>query len=179
MIRLQIRQVTANLPFLGRDCPPELVTVPRHQEPLSGQEHGRRVSVVGRAVNKVWYPSTMPVSYRIDLHAGVVFTVFEGRLTNEELLGHQPRVSADPDFRPTMNRVIDFRGVRDVTITAFAVRSVATRHTFASGSRCAIIAGDATSYGYIEMFQTLRSQSGEDIKIFSTVEDAHRWLGLE
>jgi hypothetical protein len=29
------------------------------------------------------------------------------------------------------------------------------------------------------MFQTLRSQSGEDIKIFSTVEDAHRWLGLE
>jgi hypothetical protein len=29
------------------------------------------------------------------------------------------------------------------------------------------------------MFQTLRSQSGEDIKIFSTVADAHRWLGLE
>src|SRR4029453_17502886 len=29
------------------------------------------------------------------------------------------------------------------------------------------------------MFQTLRSQSGEDIKIFSTVEDAHRWLGAE
>ena len=29
------------------------------------------------------------------------------------------------------------------------------------------------------MFQTLRSQSGEDIRIFSTVEDAHRWLGLD
>jgi hypothetical protein len=29
------------------------------------------------------------------------------------------------------------------------------------------------------MFQTLRRQSGEDIRIFSTVEDAHRWLGLE
>jgi len=29
------------------------------------------------------------------------------------------------------------------------------------------------------MFQALRSQSGADTKIFSTVEDAHRWLGLE
>jgi hypothetical protein len=45
-----------------------------------------------------------------------------------------------------------------VNITAFAVRSVATRHTFTSGSRCAIIAGDAKSYGCIEMFQTLQSE---------------------
>jgi hypothetical protein len=29
------------------------------------------------------------------------------------------------------------------------------------------------------MFQALRSQSGADIKIFSTVEGAHRWLGPE
>jgi hypothetical protein len=29
------------------------------------------------------------------------------------------------------------------------------------------------------MFQTLRSQSGADVRIFSTMEDAHRWLGLE
>jgi hypothetical protein len=34
-------------------------------------------------------------------------------------------------------------------------------------------------YAYVRMFQTLRSQRGEDIKIFSTVEDAQRWLGLE
>jgi hypothetical protein len=29
------------------------------------------------------------------------------------------------------------------------------------------------------MFEALRHQSGADIKFFSTVEDAHRWLGLE
>jgi hypothetical protein len=35
------------------------------------------------------------------------------------------------------------------------------------------------SSGHRNMFKNLRSQCGEDIKIFSTVEDAHRWLGLE
>jgi len=120
----------------------------------------------------------MPASYRIDLHAGVVFAVFEGRLTNEDLMDHQRRLSADPDSRPTMNRVIDLRGVTDPAVTAFGVRTVATRRNFAS--RCAIIADDAASSdAYVRMFQTLRSQRGENIKIFSTVEDAHRWLGLE
>src|SRR5262245_58180834 len=87
-------------------------------------------------------------------------------------------MSADPDFRATMNHVIDARAVTATAVTAFGVRLVATPSIFATGSRRAIIAGSANhSSGYLSMFQTLRSQSGEDIKIFSTVEDAHRWLG--
>ena len=108
-----------------------------------------------------------------------MFTVCEGRVTNEELMDHQRRLSADPDVRPTMNHVMDLRGVTEVALTALGVRSIASRRVFASGSRSAIIARDASSYGYLEMFQTIRSQSGEDVRIFSTVEDAHRWLGLE
>ena len=68
-----------------------------------------------------------------------------------------------------------------MSVTALGVRLVATPSIFAPGSRRAIIASEPIplGYGYVRMFQTLRSQSGEDIKIFSTVEDAHRWLGLE
>ena len=117
------------------------------------------------------------------MRAGVVFTVFEGRVTNEELLDYQQRLAADPDFRPTMNHVIDTRGVTDVSVTALGVRIVATPSIFAPGSRRAIIASGANPLrygdGYLRMFEALRSQSGEDIKIFSTVEDVHRWLGLK
>ena len=112
------------------------------------------------------------------MRAGVVFAVFEGHVTNEELLGHQQRLAADPDFRPTMNHVIDTRGVTDASVTAFGLRLLTSRSNLGPGSRRAIIAGDASS-SYVRMFQALRSQSGADIKIFSTVEDAHRWLGLE
>lgn len=122
----------------------------------------------------------MPVSYRIDVRAGVVFTVFEGHVTNEDLLDHQKRISADPDFRPTMHHVIDARAVTEVAVTAFGLRLLATRSSLAPGSRRAIIEGGAaSSYAYLRMFQTLRSQSGGDTRIFSKVEDAHRWLGLE
>ena len=122
----------------------------------------------------------MPASYRIDVRAGVVFSMFEDHVTNEELLDHQHRLSADPDFRPTMNHVIDTRGVTSVSVTALGVRLVTSTSIFGPGSRRALIASDANpSSGYVRMFQALRSQSGADIKIFSTVEDAHRWLGLE
>jgi hypothetical protein len=123
----------------------------------------------------------MPASYRIDVRAGVVFTTFQGHVTNEEVLDHQQRLSADPDFRPTLNHIIDTRGVTSVSVTALGVRLVASSSIFGPGSRRALVASDASpsSFGYVRMFQTLRSQSGADIKIFSTVEDAHRWLGLE
>src|SRR4030095_9983524 len=130
------------------------------------------------------YSPAMPASYHIDVRAGVVFTVFEGRVTNEELLEYQQRRAADPDFQPTMNNIIDTRGVTDVSVTALGVRIVAAPSIFAPGSRRAIIAsGTSPAYrnreGYLRMCEALRHQSGEDIKFFSTVEDAHRWLGLE
>ena len=122
----------------------------------------------------------MPTSYRIDVRAGVVFSVLEGHITNHDLLDHQERLSADPDFKPTMNHLIDTRGVTDALVTALGLRLLTTRSNLGPESRRAIIEGAAiSSYAYLRMFETLRSQTGADIKIFSTVEDAHRWLGLE
>ena len=124
----------------------------------------------------------MPASYRIDLRSGVVYSVLAGHVTNEELLAKHERMSVDSDFRPTMNHVIDTRGITSVSVTALGVRLVTMTSIFGPGSRRALIASDAnpsSGYGYVRMFQALRSQSGADTKIFSTVEDAHRWLGLE
>ena len=122
----------------------------------------------------------MPASYRIDPQAGVVFTVLEGHVSNEMLFDHQKRLSADPDFRPTMNHFIDARGITEVAVSAFGLRLLASRSNLAPGSRRAIITGDATSAdAYFRMFQTLRRQNGGDTRIFSKVDDALRWLGLD
>jgi len=122
----------------------------------------------------------MPASYHIDVRALVVYSVLEGHVTNEELLAKHQRMSVDPDFRPTMNHVIDTRSITSVSVTALGVRLVTMTSIFGPGSRRALIASDANpSSGYVRMFQALRSQSGADVRIFSTVEDAHRWLGLE
>jgi hypothetical protein len=39
MVRLQMQHVTANLPFLGREYPPELTTLPRHQRAAGTSLH--------------------------------------------------------------------------------------------------------------------------------------------
>ena len=122
----------------------------------------------------------MPVSYRVDVRAGVVFTVFEGHVTNEELLAHQQRLASDPNLRPTMNHIIDTQRVTSVSVTALGIRLVASRTNLGPESRRAIIVDSANpSFDYLRMFEALRHQSSADIKFFSTVEDAHRWLGLE
>ena len=77
-----------------------------------------------------------------------------------------------------MNHVIDTRGVMDASVTAFGLRLLTSRSNLGPGSRWANVTGDASS-SYVRMFQVLRSESGADIEIFSTVEEAHRWLGLE
>src|SRR5262249_41773889 len=100
----------------------------------------------------------MTASYRIDLQAGGVFTLLEGHVTNEMLFDHQKRMSADPDFRPTMNHVIDARGVTEVAVTALGIRLLASHSNLSPRSRRAIIEGEATpSLAYVRMFQTLRS----------------------
>jgi len=69
--------------------------------------------------------------------------------------------------------------VTDVSITPAGVRELAKGSIFAPRSRRAIIAGSETVYGYGRMFQILRDTSGDVIRVFWRVEDAHRWLGLE
>jgi len=64
-------------------------------------------------------------------------------------------------------------------VTGGGIRTLAKANIYADGSRRAIIVSGKMAYGFARMFQILRSQSGADIEIFSTVEDAHRWLGLE
>ena len=121
----------------------------------------------------------MPTSYRIDPAAGVVFVTLEGRVTDQDMLEGQWQLAGDPAFRPTMRQCVDARGVTDLSVTAAGVRELAKGSIFAPESRRAIIAGSATIYGYGRMFQILRDVSGDVIKVFWTVEDAHRWLGLE
>ena len=120
----------------------------------------------------------MPAWYRIDPEAGIVFSVFEGRVTDEDLRDHQRRLSADPEFRSTMHQCVDGRGVTDYAVTAEGVRTVARAKIFSAGSRRALVAGSTTCYGYGRMFQLLRHGSGEQIQVFRAVESAHHWLGL-
>src|SRR5262249_20270579 len=68
----------------------------------------------------------------------------------------------------------DARTIRDRSQAAQEQARLTSKHSgFARSSKA------TPSYGYLRMFQAQRSQSGADTRVFSSVEDAHRWLGLE
>jgi hypothetical protein len=110
----------------------------------------------------------VPASYRIDVHACLVFSVLEGHVTNEELLDRQQRLGADTDLRPSMNHVIDTLGVTDAALTALGLPLLTTRSNLDPGSRRAITAGGVGS-SYVRLFQTYAGRAAR------TSGSSRRW----
>ena len=58
----------------------------------------------------------MPVTYRVDPERNVVLATVTGTLTIEDLQAYFSSVLTDPDVRPGINELLDFRQVTRVAI---------------------------------------------------------------
>ena len=76
----------------------------------------------------------MPITYQIDLQAGLIVTIATGILINQELLEHKQRLSRDPDVRAGMVELSDVRDIDRLEITAEGVRQFAA-HDGADAAR--------------------------------------------
>ncbi len=64
----------------------------------------------------------MPVSYKIDQSAGIVFDRAWGTLTDVEVGNHARALVADPRFKPDFCQLADFRDIVEARVTAGGVR---------------------------------------------------------
>ncbi len=120
----------------------------------------------------------MPVSYRIDVANGIVYSEARGRVTDDEMIDHQNRLRDDPAFRSDFRQLYDFRGVEAVAVTTSGVRRLAEGNVFGAGSRRAIVTAQEAVYGLVRMYQTLKDQSPDVLRIFrDDIEEARTWLG--
>ena len=82
-----------------------------------------------------------------------------------------------------MNHVIDTSGSRrgQLRCTALGLRLITTRSNWVPDKRRALIEGDAiSSYGYLrDVRDPTQSGAARTSTLSETVEDAHRWLGLQ
>src|SRR3712207_7111099 len=67
----------------------------------------------------------MVVKIRVDAVARVRHAVLEGTIDDDELVRSYAAVLADPDFDPTLNDLVDARGLRRVDVTPAGVRRLA------------------------------------------------------
>ena len=123
----------------------------------------------------------MPAEYLIDETLGVVFSRSWGILTNIDLLEHQRRLGQDPQFKPGLSQLFDFREVTDVEVTAAGIQILADRTIFGAGARRAFIVhpGAMAMFGVMRMFQTLISDHPDELRVqFDHINKARQWIGI-
>ena len=119
----------------------------------------------------------MPVFYKIDKGRRLVLSFGSGVLTREDILGHQDKLSADPDFDPSFSQLHDYTHFTGLAITPDDVRFIARRTIFSPHSRRALLVKNDVQFGVAKMVETYRGLNGETgVKVFRTLDEALDWL---
>lgn len=100
-----------------------------------------------------------------------------GVLTLADLLAHQEKLLADPDFSADFSQLWDLTHVTKVELTTEELRRLAARSIFSSASRRAILATSDLVFGLSRMFEIFREILGEKgIRVFRNLDDALDWV---
>jgi hypothetical protein len=119
----------------------------------------------------------MPLTFHVDKTNGVIRSRGSGTLTMADLLTYFAESRADPDYEPTMHRVMDLREVTQLP-SSDDVRSMATfARTKApvETARMAIIATSDLAFGVSMMFKGFVGY-GERLVVVRDESEAMDWL---
>jgi len=120
----------------------------------------------------------MPGAYTIDLARSLVLSRGWGVLTDRELLAHVRALTADPRFARHFRQLADLRDVTEVQFTASTIREMVRLNPFGAGARRALVVTSDVVFGMARMYQILRDESPDELRIFRKVDDALQWLGI-
>lgn len=116
--------------------------------------------------------------YVISGTEGIVYSYFEGIITQRDIIDHAMQLKQHPLFKPTFAEILDLTTVSRLNLSFSEVfdLSLSGVDPFAPSSKRAVIAKVGTSaYGVTRMWEGV-SNKGDSIRIFSTLEEAQCWL---
>jgi hypothetical protein len=140
-------------------------------------ESSRRAGLRGLSYHLI----SMPSEYEIDPAHRLVRVRAWGVLTHAEVTATRVGFISDPAFRPDFSQIYDAREVTSASMTGDEIRDLASYSAFDRTSRRAFVVSTTAAYGVARMMSIQREATGgeEQIRVFRSVEDANKWLGLE
>ena len=125
----------------------------------------------------------MPISCTIHADLGLLVTRYVGIVTNDEFVEVYRSILDGSEFRHGFNELVDFQEIKELKITADAMRNVSAlvSHFYKGSSestRTAILAPRSDLYGIGRMYSAYADPDSEEVKVFKDVSEAMRWLGL-
>jgi len=120
-----------------------------------------------------------PPGFRIDPERRLVVVVVGEMLTVDKLKNYATALRADPSFDPDFSELVDLRGVEEITITPENAMALADEiDPFSTGAKRAFVTSTNLQMHAARMHQLLRTDKSQ-IKIFSSLADAKRWIASE
>jgi hypothetical protein len=107
----------------------------------------------------------------------LILTRAEGRVTFDDVKGHQDRLLADPGFDAGFDQLIDGTAAMKFEISAEEARTLAMRRILAPKSRRAFVATKPHIFGLGRMMEIYREGSEfAEVQVFYSMEEALQWL---
>jgi hypothetical protein len=127
----------------------------------------------------------MSIRIRIEPDARLRQAVLEGTVGDDDLVDAYAAVLGDPDFDPTLNDLVDARGVRRIDVTPAGIRRLADViqqvDRLALPTKIAVVVSDDDAFEVARMYESLRAaqHAPAEHRVFRDMAEAREWLGLE
>ena len=120
------------------------------------------------------------IEFSVDPDTQVRVAKFTGTVDDDELLSTYRRLRSSPDYDASANVLVDLSDVERLDVSPQALGElVATLRPMErnlAGRRRAIVAASDAVYGMARMYEIMRSDSPEDIRVFRDLMAAREWL---
>jgi hypothetical protein len=121
------------------------------------------------------------ISFVYDTATHRRIATFTGAIGDRELFDAYESLLDDPTYDPSVDDLIDLRGVTHMGVTGAGLHRLIAlydeRPSSGYPTRAAIVAPSDVLYGVSRMFQTLRGDANPDeVEVFRSLLDASAWL---
>lgn len=127
----------------------------------------------------------MALNYRFERNRRLVLITGFGVIGPAEIVANREALLSDPDFDRSFDALVDFTRVPETSLNLDALRTLSREPLFSGASRIAVVTTlppeDMTLFGMARLYETYRevSNMGDRLRVFKTLEDARKWLGVD
>ena len=122
----------------------------------------------------------MPIHYKIDKAKRLVIAEGVGTIGPTDIIEHLRMLANDPDYESPMRKLVDYRNIDAIQISAADALGVAAvkkelQKVFIA-EKCAFISPGDLTFGTTRVHQSLLESSDIDNEVIRNEEDAMEWL---
>ena len=125
----------------------------------------------------------MSITYEIIEGENIIFAVGSGVVTAKDILNHLDKLAEDKRYIAPMKKLVDYRNIDNINITAKEAQIIANRKSELSskfsGEQCAFVAPDDLTFGTSRVHQALIENANLNTEVFRSIAKAMEWLNIE